>query len=172
MDCNKLMNHNERQFLRLILNVLSEQLDLDVQAMNDVFKLQHNDAIEHLLQNKEYDTKKCKVCISNGKQCSRKHNHSGFCLTHFKMFNENQLDPKKIISFQKQDLYMKSILQKMKEKQQHSVLMNTQLFIHDENEYLLDKYTGMVYDFESYEKIGKLDKFNQIKYIYEIDVQV
>ena len=60
---------------------------------------------------------------------------------------------------------MKHILTKLKEKKEQSILMNTNLFIYDEKEYLINKYSGDIYDFYTYEKIGKLDKFNQIKFI-------
>ncbi len=165
MDCNKLMNSHEKQFLRLILNILSEELDIDIQEMNNVFNLKHKDPINYLLQNKDYDIKRCKVLVGKNKQCSRKHNHSGFCLTHYKMYDEKQLDPKNIINFQKKEGYMKHILTKLKEKKEQSILMNTNLFIYDEKEYLINKYSGDIYDFHTYEKIGKLDKFNQIKFL-------
>lgn len=165
MDCNKLMNGHEKQFLRLILNILSEELDIDIQEMNNVFNLKHKESIDYILQNKEYDTKRCKVLVGKTKQCSRKHSHTGFCLTHFKMFDEKQLDPKNIINFQKKEEYMKQILSKLKHKNDQSKLINTNLFIYQEKEYLINKYSGDIYDFNTYEKIGKLDKFNQIKFI-------
>lgn len=165
MDCNKLMNGHEKQFLRLILNVLSEELDIDIQELNNVFNLKHKESIDYILQNKEYDVKRCMVLVGKTKQCSRKHSHNGFCLTHFKMFGEKQLDPKNIINFQKKEGYMKQILSKLKEKNDQSKLMNTNLFIYEEKEYLINKYSGDIYDFNTYEKIGKLDKFNQIKFL-------
>jgi hypothetical protein len=54
------------------------------------------------------------------------------------------------------------ILQNMKKARKIPALSSTRLLILDSKEYIYDNNTKNVYDFHSYDFIGKLDIFNQI----------
>jgi hypothetical protein len=55
------------------------------------------------------------------------------------------------------------IIKKMREVREIPRLVQTNLIYIDKEEYLHDPISSNIYDFDTLEKIGKLDKFKQIK---------
>ncbi len=104
----------------------------------------------------------CKVKLNTEKQCSRAAKKGGFCMTHYKQYDNKTLDPSKIIKhsdLSKFDL----IVEKLRLAREIPKLVQSKLIYFDSEEYLYDPHTNFVYDFDTYEKIGKIDKFKQLK---------
>lgn len=156
-----LFNVHEKQFIKAILNVISDKYDIDLEEMLSHFNIKQDNSINSVLKYLEVkNDNNCHALLDGCKRCSRKSKESNFCMTHFKMYKK---DPSSIkVENQTPKIDFAFILQNMKEARKIPALSSTRLLILDSKEFIYDNITKNVYDFYSYDFIGKLDIFNQI----------
>lgn len=162
MIAPKFFNKYEYQFIEAIIHHISENVDVDVSSMLDLFGIKYKSSLEHMQTLVKTKSCQCKVILNTDKQCSRSGKIDGFCATHHKLLINKKLDKSKIIK--QNDLSrFDSIVTKLRECRDIPKLVQTKLIYINNEEYLYDPHTDNVYDFDTYEKIGKIDKFKQLK---------
>lgn len=156
----KLFNVHEKQFIKAILTVISDKYDIELEEMLSHFNIKQDNSINSILKHLEENDDICHALLDGGKRCSRKSKESNFCMTHFKMYKKDASSIK--IENRTSKIDFAHILQNMKKAREIPALSSTRLLILDSKEYIYDNNTKNVYDFHSYDFIGKLDIFNQI----------
>jgi hypothetical protein len=161
------MNEKEREFLKVIINVIGDNIDIDVNKVYKLFNLHYKHPLDNICKYKyNYDINKCHSLLNNEEQCSRKKSTNNFCLTHHKMKEKFMLDESKVISFNNNDIEIK--INKMREVRKIPKLIECKYINIEQIDYLYDPFKNKVYDFEDFEFVGKLDMFNQLKKIENI----
>jgi hypothetical protein len=155
-----LFNVHEKQFIKAILTVISDKYDIELEEMLSHFNIKQDNSINSILKYLETNDDICYALLDGGKRCSRKSKESNFCMTHSKMYKKDSSSIK--IENRTSKIDFAYILQNMKKARKIPALSSTRLLILDSKEYIYDNNTKNVYDFHSYDFIGKLDIFNQI----------
>lgn len=158
----KFFNKHEMCFIEAIINYLGNKIEFDKDEALNLFNIKSKNTVEHIEKLANTGNGKCKVRLKTMKQCSRSANETGFCLTHYKQFTNNKLTKADIIDNTEMSRF-DVIIKKMREIREIPRLVQTNLIYIDKEEYLHDPISSNIYDFDTLEKIGKLDKFKQIK---------
>lgn len=160
-------NKNELCFISGILHYVNEHVEMDLDNALKLFGMKQTTTTEYLdkICSVVANTQ-CNAILSNGKQCSRSMKQEGFCLTHFKLHENGKLDKKSIMCKKKNTSRFDDILNKLREGRKVLKMQEIRFTYLQGDEYLYDPYTQRVYDINTYRKIGKIDKFRQLK-LYE-----
>ena len=146
--------------LKIILTHVSTQYNIPFNILNT--------EINNILKSSQhniFNKTKCHAYImldGNKTQCSRSKKEDHFCLTHFKQNEKNilkygKINPNKI---NKQINSQESI----ENKQNYKKPLQVEYLTINDIDYLYNSNTKTVYDFDTREKLGKLDnKLNIIK---------
>jgi hypothetical protein len=155
-------NKYENQFIEAIIHHIGEHVDVEVTTMLELFGIKYKTSLDHMEKLVKTTSCQCKVKLNTDKQCSRSSKTEGFCMTHYKQFINNKLDKSKIIKqteLSKFDL----VVEKLRKAREIPKLVQSKLIYFNNDEYLYDPHTDFVYNFDTHEKIGKIDKFKQLK---------
>jgi len=158
---------HELKFIEAIVMYINENIeaDIDVQHTLEKFGIKYKDSMFHM--NKLINAKeiKCKYLLPNNHQCSRAIKENGFCMTHANLFKKNKIDKTRILNTEMMSQFDEVLIQLRKAREIPKLIECKLIFIRG-RDYLYDPFTKTVYDFHTYEKIGKIDKFRQLK-LYE-----
>lgn len=157
-------NKNELSFISGILHYVNEHVEMDLDDALKLFGMKYTTTTDYLnkISSIPADTQ-CKALVNNGKQCSRSIKQEGFCLTHYKLYKSNKLDKKCILCKSENASRFDAILKKLREGRKKLKMQEMRFVCIHGDEYLYDPYTQRVYDINTYQKIGKIDKFRQLK---------
>ena len=155
-------NTNEIKFIKAIIHYIGDNIDVEVNDMMVLFGIKYKSSLDHMVKLTHTSGSQCRVKLNNDKQCSRASKKDGFCMTHYKQHENNKLDKSKIIKFSEFSKF-ETIVEKLRQSREIPKLIQSKLIYIDSCEYLYDPHTHIVYDFDTYEIIGKLDKFKQLK---------
>ena len=162
-----IFNEVEYDFIESIIMYLGENMEIDIEKALSVFNIKTKSTSEHQDYLVKHDYQKCRVLLDNKKQCSRADKKNGFCLTHYKLVEENKIDKCRIIKSNQKTIFEKAV-NNLKKARKIPALIQCKLIYYKKEEYLYDPVTNYVYDIEKYKKIGIMDSFRQIKFYEEI----
>nr|QOI90489.1 hypothetical protein HWQ62_00354 [Pyramimonas orientalis virus] len=162
MNHSNVFNKHEFKFIEAIIKHIGENIDMDVHAAMELFGIKYLSNMDHMEKLIKTTTTQCRVKLNTDKQCSRSAKKNGFCMTHNKQFENKTLDKNKIIKLSELSKF-ETVVQRLRNVREIPKLINTKLIYFDSIEYLHDPHTNNVYDFDTYEKIGKVDNFRQLK---------
>ena len=156
----KNLHSSEKDFIKIILDIVSTRYDMNTAELYDLFDLEYSHPLERIVNIKcNYDSNKCHAVLTNNKQCSRKIKLDLFCLTHQKQ------DKSKMKLINSESNGINRYIEKMREVRKIPKLIECQYINVDNIDYLYDPFDDSVYHFDTYQLIGKLDPFNQLKKI-------
>jgi hypothetical protein len=153
---------HENKFIEAIIQHIGDHSDVDVCVMMEMFGIKYKSTLDHMDKLIKTTSCQCRVNLSNDKQCSRSSKKDGFCMTHYKQNEKKTLDTSRIIK-QTEFTKFETIVEQLRKARDIPKLVQSKLIYFDNTEYLYDPYTDFVYDFDTYDKIGKIDKFKQLK---------
>ena len=161
---------HELKFIEAIVMYLNEHIeaDIDVHHALDLFGIKHRDSSYYMDKLINSTDIKCKYLLPNNHQCSRSAKENGFCMTHAKLFKENKIDSSRILNTKMMSQF-DEVVEQLRKAREIPKLVECRLLYIRGKDYLYDKFTKTVYDFHTYEKIGRIDKFRQLK-LYENDI--
>lgn len=158
---------HELKFIEAIVMYINENIEaeIDVQQTLDLFGIKYKDSMYYMKKLINTTEIKCRYLLPNNHQCSRAAKENGFCMTHFKLFKEDKIKESRIIDTQMMSQF-DEVVEKLRKAREIPKLVQCRLICLHGQDYLYDPFSRIVYDFHSYEKIGKIDKFRQLK-LYE-----
>tara|TARA_Y100000389_G_scaffold121825_1_gene119221 strand:- start:378 stop:974 length:597 start_codon:yes stop_codon:yes gene_type:complete len=161
---------HELKFIEAIVMYINENIEaeIDVQQTLDLFGIKYKDSMYYMNKLVKSTDLKCKYLLSNNHQCSRASKENGFCMTHFKLFKEDKIKESRILDTQMMSRF-DEVIEKLRKAREIPKLVQCRLIYLHGKDYLYDSYTRTVYDFHTYEKIGRIDKFRQLK-LYENEI--
>lgn len=160
MDLSEILSNEEKLLIECILRKVSEQMDIELSELMKIFNLNYIDPIDKLIgKENNYNINLCKAKVDENKQCSRKSKKNGFCMTHYKLHEKNELS--NVVEFV--DDEFKIIIKNLRDRRGFPRLIDTKLIIIHGDEYLIDPYTSEVFDFKTYKYVGKLDMMDNLK---------
>jgi hypothetical protein len=163
-------NKTELDFISGILHYVNEHIDIDLKDALKVFGIKNVTTTEYLNKVSKNSVKiQCKALVNNGKQCSRSIKHNEFCLIHSRLYEAGKLDIQSIVCKNDNISRFDIILKKLREGRNLLKMQELRFIYLDGDEYLYHPYTKRVYDICTYERIGKIDKFRQLKLYEKID---
>ncbi len=161
---------HELKFIEAIVMYISENIEaeIDIHHTLDIFGIKYKDSMYYMNKLVKSTDLKCKYLLPKNHRCSRSAKENGFCMTHFKLFKERKIDSSRILNTEMIS-HFDDVVEQLRKVREIPKLVECRLVYIRGRDYLYDPFTRTVYDFHTYEKIGRIDRFRQLK-LYENDI--
>lgn len=158
---------HELKFIEAIVMYINDNIEAEIDLSHtlDLFGIKYKDSMYHMQKLLKSTDLKCKYLLPNKHQCSRSVKENGFCMTHFKLFEENKIENSRILNTEMMSQF-DGVVERLRKVREIPKLVECRLVYISGRDYLYDPFTRTVYDFHTYDKLGKFDKFRQLK-LYE-----